>query len=452
MAEERSEEKFRPGQTFLIGLAFFTTFTWSLYNTQVNQALDNYFEGFLLAGFTVGIIMAIDNIIGVIIQPIMGNISDNTRTKYGRRMPYIVVGVILSAIFFALIPTGFPTDYPAPNSGGSNELWLLLVWVFCFGISMGFYRSQAVALMPDFVKPVNRSKGNAIINIMGGIGAIIAFTLGSLVDINVYLPFIIAAILMVIAMIVLFFTIHETESYSYQLLLGVEQSGDRVKEEKEKLTLIESFKDIFKEKDKSTLFILLAIFFWFVGYQGMESLFSIYAGSGPNGVLLFSPGMASLIFNFVAIPFVLAAFPLSLLANKIGRRTCIKIGLTIMIVALIIGFLSRTQILTIIILVFFGIGWAFVNINSIVIVWELAPSIKKIGTYTGLYYFFSVLAAIFGPAMLGILRDVFGKESLLIDGAIFLIIAFIMMFFVKRGEVELTDEEKLARQKAIAEL
>ena len=452
LSDEGSGEKFRAGQTFLIGLAFFTTFTWSLYNTQVNQALDNYFEGFLLAGFTVGIIMAIDNIIGVIIQPIMGNISDNTRTKYGRRMPFIVIGVILSAVFFVLIPTGFPKDYPAVNSGGFNQLWLLLVWVFCFGISMGFYRSQAVALMPDFVKPVNRSKGNAIINIMGGIGAIIAFTLGSLVDINVYLPFIIAAILMVLAMVVLFLTVHETESYSYQLLLKVEQEGEQVNEEKEKLTLIESFKDIFKEKDRSTLFILLAIFFWFVGYQGMESLFSIYAGTGPNGVLQFSPGMSSLIFNFVAIPFVLAAFPLSLLANKIGRRTCIKIGLVIMIVALIVGFLIQTQILTIIILIFFGIGWAFVNINSIVIVWELAPSIKKIGTYTGLYYFFSVLAAIFGPAMLGILRDVLGKESLLIDGAIFLIIAFIMMFFVKRGEVELSDEEKLARRMKIAEL
>jgi len=457
MTEEKSNDKFRAGRTFLIGLAFFTTFTWSLYNTQVNRALDSYFAGFLLAGFTVGIIMAIDNIIGVIIQPIMGNISDNTRTKYGRRMPYIVIGVILSATFFILIPTGFPTNF-TPNGGGTGELWILLVWVFCFGISMGFYRSQAVALMPDFVKPVNRSKGNAIINIMGGIGAIIAFTLSLLINVNPYLPFLIASIIMLLAMVILFFTVHETESYSYQLLLEAEAKVEgKLKDTQEKMTLGQSFKDIFKEEDKSTLFILLAIFFWFVGYQGMEALFSIYAGPYdpilfPNGVLGFSGGVAGFIFNFVAIPFVIAAFPLSLLANKIGRRTCIKIGLVIMITALIIGFLVRTQTVTLIILVFFGIGWAFVNINSIVIVWELAPSIKKIGTYTGLYYFFSVLAAILGPALMGFLRDLLGKESLLLNGAIFLIIAFILMFFVKRGEVELTDEEKLARRMKIAEL
>jgi maltose/moltooligosaccharide transporter len=458
MTEEKSANKFRPGQVFLIGLAFFTTFSWSLYNSQVNRALDRYFGLLALSGLIVGAILAIDNVIGVIIQPIMGNISDNTRTKYGRRMPYIVIGVTLSAVFFMLIPTGFPTDF---ESGGSGLIWLIFLWILCFSISMGFYRSQAVALMPDFVKPTHRSKANAIINIMGGIGAVIAFSLSLFIGINVYLPFIIAGVIMLVAMVILFFTIHERDSYSYQLLLETEaKEGEKVHETKERLSLGQSFKDIFKEKDKSTLFILIAILFWFIAYNGMESLFSIYAGpydpsginGSPNGVLAFSGGMAGFIFNFVAIPFIIAAYPLSLLANRIGRRTCIKIGLVIMIASLLIGFLVRTQIVTLIILVCFGVGWAFVNINSIVIVWELAPSIRKIGTYTGLYYFFSVLAAIVGPPLIGVMRDVLGKESLLLNGALFLIIAFILMFFVKRGEVELTDEEKLARQMKIAEL
>ena len=108
MAESKSKEKFDIKHTFLIGLAFFTTgISWSLYNTRVNQQLDDYFAGFVLAGLAVGVLMAVDNILGVIIQPIMGTVSDNTRSKYGRRIPYIIVGVICSAIFFALIPTGF---------------------------------------------------------------------------------------------------------------------------------------------------------------------------------------------------------------------------------------------------------------------------------------------------------------------------------------------------------
>ncbi|MFX1479983.1 MAG: MFS transporter, partial [Promethearchaeota archaeon] len=115
-------------------------------------------------------------------------------------------------------------------------------------------------------------------------------------------------------------------------------------------------------------------------------------------------------------------------------------------------FLFKTLLVTLIALICFGIGWALVNVNSIVIVWELAPTLKKIGTYTGLYYLCSVLAAIFGPVFVGLFRDVLGKGSLLLDGAIFFLLAFIFMWFVKRGEIELTEEEKLARQKAIQEL
>jgi len=439
-----SEDKLDIKHTFFIGLAFLTTgVSWSLYNTQVSQQLDLYFAGFALAGLMVGFIMTIDNIIGVIIQPIMGNISDNTRTKYGRRMPYIIIGIILSAIFFALIPTGF---------GGS--LVILLIWVFCFGVSMGFYRSQAVALMPDFIKPKHRSKANAIINIMGGIGTVIAFTLSGFSDaIGLPLTFLIGSIIMIVALVVLFFKVDENDAFTYKLLLEMEaKEGEKIKDKKEKVGLADSFKDIFKEEDKSTLFMLLTIFCLFIAHQGLEALFSIYAGSGPNGVLNQSPGFAGFIFNFVAIPFILAAFPLSLLAGKIGRRRSIQIGLVIMIVALFTGFLFRTLTVTLIILAFYGIGYALVNVNTIVIVWELAPSAKKIGTYTGLYYFFSILAAVIGPTIVGGLRDLFGKESLLFDGVIFLILALVIMFFVRRGEVELTEAEKLARQKAITEL
>lgn len=445
MAESKSKEKFDIKHTFLIGLAFFTTgISWSLYNTRVSQQLDDYFAGFVLAGLIVGILMALDNLIGVIIQPIMGTVSDNTRSKYGRRMPYIIIGVICSAIFFALIPTGFlPT----------GSLPILLIWMFLFGLSMGFYRSQAVSLMPDFVKPQHRSKANAIINIMGGIGAIVAYTMGYLSGVlGLQMIFIIASIIMVVALVVLVLTVKEKDAYSYKLLLEAESKEGKVKEKKEKVGLIKSFKDILNEEDKSTLFILLAIFAWFIGYQGLEAFFSIYAATGPNGILNQTDAFAAFMFNFVAIPFIIAALPLALLASRIGRKKSIQIGLIIMILSMLIGFLFQTLTVTMIILVLFGIGWAFVNVNSIVIVWELAPSIKKIGTYTGVYYFFSVLAAVIGPGIVGGLRDLFGPGSLLLVGLMFFVIAFIFIYFVKRGEVELTDEEKLARKKAIEEL
>ncbi|MFX0040542.1 MAG: MFS transporter [Promethearchaeota archaeon] len=439
------EKKLKTSLIFFIGLAFFTTeIAWSLYNARVSRLL----EGYLVLLSLVGLWMALDNLIGVIIQPIMGTISDNTRTKLGRRIPYILIGIPSAAIFFVLIPT-------------QQNLPELIIWMFFFGLSMGFYRSQAVALMPDFIKPVNRSKGNAIINMMGGLGGVFGYGLSLIAGlITLQGSFIIAAVLMVISLVILLWKVKEKDSYSYKALIEKEQlKGRKIKEEKGRPGLIESFKDILKEEDKSTLIMGFAILSWFIAFQGLAALLTLY---GTN-VLLQTDDFSGFLAFFVALPIIIFAYPFAIIAGKIGRRNAIKIGLVIMIICLIIiffvGFMREAGLIPVIILlVFAGIGWSFVNVNSIVIIWELAPSSEKIGTYTGIYYLFSFLAAITGPYILGGLTDLFNNPlvsppyTLVLNGAIFLIIALVLMFFVKRGEVELTDEEKLARQKAIQEL
>lgn len=438
-----NEYKFNVKLTFFIGLAFFTSeIAWGLYNVRVNQLLKDYF---VFLGI-VGLWMALDNIIGVIIQPFMGSLSDKTRSKFGRRIPYLIIGIPLAAVFFALIPT-------------QQNYVQLLAWMFFFSLAMGFYRSQAVALMPDFVQPVDRSKGNAIINMMGGLGGGIGMGLSLVAGIlTLQGAFLIVSALMIIALIILVWKVKESESYSFKSILTLEgEIGKKIKIEKKTPGVIESFKDILKEKDKSTLFILLAIFCWFIAFQGLNALISIYG----EEVLEISEDFAGFLPVFVAIPVIILAYPFALIAGKIGRRNAIKLGLIIMIVSLVIGFFvgiagSVTGI--IIMYLFAGVGWAFINVNSIVIVWELAMSEKKIGTYTGVYYFFSFLAAILGPYILGALTDLFNPPrtsppySLLLNGAFFFLLSFILMFFVKRGESELTEEEKLAKQKAIQEL
>ncbi|MFX1325724.1 MAG: MFS transporter [Promethearchaeota archaeon] len=431
-------QKFNLKQTTLIGLAFFTTgIAWSMFNTQVNITLFQYLGSYAL----VGAWMAMDNIIGVFVQPFMGTLSDNTRTKLGRRMPYLIVGIPIAAIFFVMISTINPAQDP---------LWLLLLWMFFFNVSMASYRSQAVALMPDFVVPVNRSKGNAVINFMGGIGALVAYIFNRvLVPISLFLAFLAVAIIMVLALIVLLFTIKEKESYSYQLILETEeQTGEKIRDKKDKPNLIESFKDIMSEEDKSTLFILLAIFAWFVGYQALEALFTVYG----MDVLGLNRSDAGFMLLYVAIAFLLSALPAGILGSRIGRRLTIKIGLVLFILALIIGFIFQTEMVITIILFIAGVGWGFININSIVIVWEMAPTSKKIGTYTGVYYFFSFLAAIIGPFLVGTFTDLLGNDMLFLICSFFFIAALVFVFLVKRGEAELTEEERKAKEKAIQEL
>ena len=192
------------------------------------------------------------------------------------------------------------------------------------------------------------------------------------------------------------------------------------------------------------IFILLAIFSWFIGYQGIISFITLYG----EEVLGYERGIAGFLPFLVVVPLLITIYPLASVPKKIGRRNSIKIGIIIWIVLLIIltfiGLIPNVQIYIIAIpLAILGIGWALINTNSIVIVWELAPNEEKIGTYTGLYYFSSFLAAILGPIIIGLLMDInpLGTASLLLNSAIFFVIAFIMMLYVKRGEVKETKKE-----------
>ena len=202
------------------------------------------------------------------------------------------------------------------------------------------------------------------------------------------------------------------------------------------------------EDDKSTLFMLLAIFSWFLAYQALEALFTLYAWE----VLNIGRGPAAGLLLFVALPFIFMAFPAGILGSKIGRRTTIKIGLVMFITSCFVIFLVPNTMIIIIFFIVAGCGWAFININSIVIVWEMAPTAEKIGTYTGVYYFFSFLAAILGPVVVGSFVDLTTSAWLFFITSWFFILALIFMFLVKRGEAELTEEQKLAKKKAIQEL
>ncbi|MFX1259429.1 MAG: MFS transporter [Promethearchaeota archaeon] len=432
---DKKNDKFKIGLVFLIGLAFFATeVVWNMYDSQVSILLK---EKFLLSALIVGIILGVDNLIGAIIQPIMGNISDNTRTKLGRRIPYLIIGIPLGALFFVLI--AFQTT-----------LIGVIILIFLFIFAMSFFRSQAVALMPDFIVPENRSKANSIINMMSAFAVVVAAIIsGLLVDVSLQLAFITVAIMMLISLIILILTVKEKNAFSYQILVKMEaEFGEKIRVKTEKPSLLTSLKDIMKEEDKSTLFALLAIFTLSVGYYGVRAFITVYA----TIILGLTPGQAGFLLFYVGLTFIIAAFPLAILAERFGRILFIKIGLLIFAGALVFGFFFQTIEVLIFVLIFVGIGYACVIVNTIVLIWGMAPTAEKIGTYTGVYYAFSFSAAFIGPIIFGAFMDWIGWNYFMLLCAFFLIIALILMFFVKREEAELNEKERLAKKKAIQEL
>ena len=384
-------------KTFLLGFGFLgISLIWSVYNSYVPIFLREY----NLPLWLVGLVMTFDNMAGVTIQPYVGFLSDRTRTRFGRRIPFLMIGAPIGAIFFSLIAV---LHLAAPNFA------LLMAVIIIMNIAMAIFRTPTVALMPDITPSPLRSKANVIINLMGGLGATLAFLGGAfLYREGRGLPFYVSAAVMLVATAIVVLIIRAPKGLEEET---TEQAG-----------VLSTIRAIVKDKEKSGLFILLAIFSWFMGYNALETFWTTYG----KEFLGIPESTAAAMLTYVSAAFLVFALPAGFIATRFGRRRTILAGLAIMAVVILGGYFTANMIYLTFMLIITGVAWALININSFPMVSDIAPA-GKIGSYTGLYYFFSMLAAITAPPIVGGLMDFFGHRTLFLFSVLF-------MLQVKRGE------------------
>lgn len=394
-------------KTLWLGFGFFgISLIWSIYNSYMPIFLREY----SLPLWLVGLVMTFDNIAGVTIQPWVGFISDRTRTRFGRRIPFMMVGAPFAAVFFALIPILHLNLRSMP---------LFIGAVVLMNIAMAIFRTPTIALMPDITPSPLRSKANGIINLMGGLGTVAAFAGGAvLYNMNKGLPFYVGAVLLLVATTIVVRVIREPQQYEEE-------------ESQQHTGVLRTIRDIVTSQEKSGLFILLAIFTWFIGYNSIETFWTTYG----KEFLDISESRASMMLTATALSFLIFAVPAGYIATRFGRRRTILAGLGIMIVLVLGGYFTTNMVYLIVMLVIAGIGWSLININSFPMVSDIAPP-GKLGAYTGLYYFFSMAAAIVAPPAVGFLMDKFGLRTLFLFSPFFLSLAAVCMSQVKRGEAQ----------------
>ncbi len=412
-------EKFKFGKLFVIGFGFFgVSVLWSLYNTYVPILLE---QKFALDAAAIGFFMSLDNIAALFIQPPVGAWSDRLRTKLGRRLPFILVGAPIAALAFGLVPL-------------ANALPVFVACTVTTILAMAFWRTPVVALMPDVTPSRLRSQANGIINFMGGLGLVLGTSIGAmLVKQNQAYPFWFGSFLVLVAAALVLIFVREPKVY--------ENNPNA-----EKPDMWKSLKELFTSKHGDAIRIFLAIFFWFIAYNAIEAFLSLY---GINHLGLDESGAGKLITS-VGFSFLLFSIPAGFIGAKLGRRKTIGIGLIIMILVMLSVYLLPKETLIqahgklpllgdlmnlTILLLLAGIGWACININSLPVVVDLTDPIH-IGTYTGLYYLFSTLAAIAGPNINGWMVKLTGNNysSIFIIGPIFMAAAFAMVFGMHDGE------------------
>ena len=410
-------EKLNYKRTFFIGLAFLSICSfWQLYDSIIPLILQNTFG---IKETITGVIMALDNVLALFLLPLFGSLSDKLDTPFGKRMPFIVTGTTLSVVFLILIPI----------ADKQKNLVLFVLSLFAVLISMGLYRSPAVALMPDLTPNRLRSKANAIINLMGAVGGVYAlimirFLVGDGARPN-YMPLFVSVIaLMIVAVGVLVITIRE-KKLSEQIVAEdnfVDTTSEKNTEKKIMLP----------EVKKSMAFLLASIALWFMAYNAVTTAFSRYA----KVVWKLEGGEFANCLMVATVAAIISYIPIGALAGKIGRKKTIMCGVVLMSLCYFAAiFVTAYHPLVNVAFALIGVGWAAINVNSYPMIVAMSKGCD-IGKFTGTYYTFSMAAQIATPILSGMLLEKISYRTLFPYAFIFSCLAFVTMTQVKHGDVK----------------
>jgi len=384
-----------------------------------------YEEFDMAQDWIIGLIMGIDNLLAIILLPLFGILSDRTKNRLGKRMTFIVVGGILSVIFFPLMAVMFVV----------GRIWLFIAMLALMKIAMNLWRGPAVSLMPDITPKPLRPKANAIVNFVGYIGAIFG---GGLVFLWSFywqdpmseislMPFYVTAGVMLAAIMVLLIFFKENkvnEEMKEQM-----EIGENLSETQERVVADKPL----SKADKKNLWIVMATVFmsWFAfnAIQTFGSTFEqLYFGTTNWGLLI------------IVLPVVsLAAFlPLIKLTKKMGRKNSVLLGIGINMFAVVLAMFMPNSWALIPVFVLSGIGWALVNISAFPIVVEMA-SLKNIGKITGIYYIATQSAQFLTSVLAGVFFGAVGYTRFSFWGYafVFMVLALVLCFIFKPRKVEL---------------
>ncbi|HMT21105.1 MAG TPA: MFS transporter, partial [Promineifilum sp.] len=318
----------------------------------------------------------------------------------------IMLGLPIAVLGFVLLPF-------APTA------LALATFILITNFGMALFRSPTVSWLGDLFLPDDRSKANGIINLMGGIGSLLAF-LGGGYLFNNYgraAPFIAGAILMVVALSVALWRVREPR----ELVEGADLEPVR--------SIGENLRLLAGRADRSGLYVLLGILLWFIAFNALEAALSSFAVFS----LGIAPGSASIYAASISLSFILFSLPAGMLGTSVGRRKVIMIGLAGLTLLLGLAyFLIQGVAAFIAVLVVAGMFWAMVNVNSLPLVYDFGDE-RQIGAFTGLYYFSSQLAAVLGPTLGGVVVDLMGDQYrwMFPFSAFFMALALIVMMRVR---------------------
>jgi len=421
--ETQTKKRFSYATIWWIGFGFLGV---QLAFTTYNGYLPIMYNSFFDSKTIVGLLMGTDNLIGLLLIPIIGAWSDRINSPLGRRLPFIVIATPIAALTFFAIPFA------------AAVLWTLILSEILFTAAMHSYRGPVISLMPDHTPPEKRSTANGIINLMGGVGTLISFgILSQVYDIEIIGPKLTFAICSVVLLLALFVVWRKVDRHPKYLDNSPRASSNPIKD------AIQGIGVLVKPNNFGQFLILSAMLAYFIGYAGLNAMFPIY-GMETLGL---SEGGANFILTSFAGAFLVFAMLAGIIGTRIGKIPAMLWGLAIVPVLFLIAVPVREPWIISAIFVLGGVGWALVNVQAMPLIADFGGR-NRIGFYIGLYYVFTMIGQMLGPTALGAAMDLMGNQGMFIAGAAFFILGFVLLW---AGQRRLgADPEELARKSRLA--
>lgn len=382
-------------------------------------------------------------ITGLIVQPIIGHLGDNTWGALGRRKPYFLIGAILCALGLIFLPNSASiTGYMA-----ANVLVLAVIFLALMDASVNISMEPFRALVGDMLPKNQGTVGFSVQTILIGIGAVIGSSLPAIlawmgisntapagfVPPNVIYSFYIGAAVLIITIL---YTIVTTKEYSPKELAAF--SGETIAEKKS-AGFSEIFKDFSRIPSTMKKLGVVQFFSWFALFSmwvfTTSAIATHHLGLSPQDT--HSPdfnkagdfvGYLFGLYNFFAIPFAFILIPL---AKKIGKKQTHAMALICGGVGLMsLYFITNAHYLWIS-MVGIGFAWASILAMPYAMLIESIPQ-NKMGIYMGIFNFFIVIPQIINGIIGGpVVSTVFGNQAiyyLLIAGLLMVMGAVFVLF------------------------
>jgi MFS family permease len=395
---------------------------WNFYDAQVPAQLRQY----LTSAGLIGLIMGMDNVLGVLVQPWMGFLSDRRAGRGERgRWPVILAGAALAAVPFALIPW----------TGG---LPALMACVFGFALVANAFKGITETLVTDYVAAENRSKAQGFIKAGVSLTIVVSSLISLLVvDRSLTLAFAIppALMLLMLGLSWTFLGRHHTRKVlpGHTDIPGDTPNGahpdprpgtddDSTRGPGEFSSPWAVVKDVIREPSGARLLLMTGIFCFAGMWSALRSLLTPYG----TEVLGLSRGAAGGLALPGAVAFLIAVVPIAYASGRLGQIRAIRYGVALFVVGLLVGFAVPAPAMTTVSLVLTSTGYAVFAVNALVALWNLAPNSRVLGTYTGLYTVASAAGMALGPALLGVTVDLTGWRFMFLNAAVLGAVTFLV--------------------------